>query len=750
MSGRWLLLHAAIGAGWWLAALPALAQSPEDVEIIDVRVGFEGTYKVGCWTQLEATLIGGVEPQTGLLQVTVTDSDGVPTEFISPPDRPVGVDPTSPTTTRLLVRCGQTGGRYRVRFINSAGKVKGEQEFFSGPEASDRVLRTGLPSVAKLVVALGPAVGLGELARSPNQAVDESAVNHIAQLSNVSQLPVEWFGYEGVETVILSTSEPEMYRALTADSEQVAALTRWVELGGHVVLFCASSAAELIGSDGPLADLAPGNMAEMATLRSSTALQTFAGSEELINRGRINLRVPKLTDVRGQILAYEGQQPTDLPLVVRTRRGLGRITFAALDPEKPPLSDWSGRVSFLRRVIDWPAPTVAQQVQQDNVLTGQGFEDLTAQLRSALDDKFVGVKTAPFALVALLVIGYIALIGPGDYFFVKRVLKRMELTWVTFPLCVVAVSTAAYFLAFAMKGDQLRVNQVEVVDVDVESGAIRGTVWTHFFSPRVNAYDLSLQPRFAGNSPSGNAQTLVAWLGLPGSGLGGMQSGAAPASRFDRGYSFSPRLDAMRGMPVQEWSTKTLTARWTGDVDQSLQATLQPDADELLTGEILNQTGIDLDDCLLMYGRWAYRLNKLENGETAVIDRSQQPRTVKTQLTSGRAGDQATADTADDGTVQFDIYGSDVSRLVKLMMFYRAAGGRTYAPTWNRYQHFVDMSPLLSGRQAVLLARVDRNVRSQWIDGETPLKSEYDRNWTFYRFVIPIKEVREVTVPAQP
>ena len=47
-------------------------------------------------------------------------------------------------------------------------------------------------------------------------------------------------------------------------------------------------------------------------------------------------------------------------------------------------------------------------------------------LLAKLDNEFVGVRTAPFLGIVGLVALYLLLIGPGDYFFVKNVLRRVE------------------------------------------------------------------------------------------------------------------------------------------------------------------------------------------------------------------------------------------------------------------------------------------------------------------------------------
>ncbi len=132
-----------------------------------------------------------------------------------------------------------------------------------------------------------------------------------------------------------------------------------------------------------------------------------------------------------------------------------------------------------------------------------------------------------FWVVVAVFLGYLALIGPVDYFLLRKVLRRMELTWVTFPPVMLAVCIAAYFTAHGLKGETLRVNQVDLVDVDCQSGRLRGTSWATLFSPRAETYDVAFQPRTARLRPepgaaASHADELVSWFGLPGNGLGGM------------------------------------------------------------------------------------------------------------------------------------------------------------------------------------------------------------------------------------
>ena len=116
---------------------------------------------------------------------------------------------------------------------------------------------------------------------------------------------------------------------------------------------------------------------------------------------------------------------------------------------------------------------------------------------------------------------------------------------------------------------------------------------------------------------------------------------------------------------------------------------------------------------------------------------------MKPRPTGATAGDEAAATAAGDGTVPFDPYGTDVARLSKLMMFYDAVGGPAYATALNRYQGFVDLSRLLAGDQAILLVRVADDAGSGWSRGDSPLASDKDRRWVYYRYVIPVERTTD-------
>ena len=48
--------------------------------------------------------------------------------------------------------------------------------------------------------------------------------------------------------------------------------------------------------------------------------------------------------------------------------------------------------------------------------------------------------------------------------------------------------------AYALKGNDLRINKVDVVDVDLHRREVHGTTWFALFSPRVQNYTVGVEP----------------------------------------------------------------------------------------------------------------------------------------------------------------------------------------------------------------------------------------------------------------
>jgi len=710
------------------AADPAAAVAPVTTaattgpQIVSVQAGFAGKFKLGSWAPFEIELRGGAEATRGTVEMVLLDGDAVPSRVTAPADGLLDLRAGETLRVPLVAKLGQLHGQIVVTFRGEMGPLatRSFETAVSGPFAGI------LPVGRELFVRCGrPTASAGD---SPRR--DPNGPN-IVDVARLAELPTNWLGYEGVDAVLLVTGDETQNEALLADSPQLQALALWVRMGGRLVLSVGRDAPRLLVADSALARLAPGKFEAMVRLPQTAPLEAYAdGSEPIDIAAARAWQSPKLVDVRGRIEAYFGSRARDLPLVIRTSHGFGEIVLLAADLDLPPLSDWSGRGQLLDKLLRRSRRPVTES--EDGTLgqvTTLGFSDLSGQLRGALD-QFEDVPLVPFWFVALLILAYILCIGPLDYYVVRRVLRRPEATWVTFTLTVVAFSVGAYVLAERLKGTELRMNQVDLVDFDAEGGLVRGTSWQTIYSPDSAMYDLSLTPppTTAGSQPPATA---LSWSGLPGSGFGGMRPAAGSLPLFTTAYDFSRQLDRMIGVPIAVWSTKAFVGRWWADAPGPIEADLSDHGK--LVGTVTSHLDAPLDDCLLIYENWAYPLRQFKPGDRVNVDAQIDPQTIETYLRRVRVqGDR-------DVAPPYDRASFDIPRIIEIMSCHELAGGESYTFLAGAYQPFVDLSGAVRNGRAVLIGRQAHGA-TELVNGKQSLAAAPGQRWTFYRFVFPVSE----------
>jgi hypothetical protein len=741
--GQWAVIAMALLGGWG-HGLATRADAPVAPEIQSVELGFAGKCKVGHWVPVWVTLRGATTDGRGRLELSTPDGDGVPVIYSARTGRDDGADRDGGLVS---VRAGQEKsllgyvrlGRERVevtaRFLVEGGGV-------SSRTVGPGELPALLPATTDLIVTLGPPIGADEAVKKRQRDRGERLAH--VHVEESKRLPSDWFGYESVGTLIAATSRPSALEQL--DDRQFAALDRWLQLGGRLVLCAGARGAELFGAESRLARFAPGSNAKAMLLHATGGLENYAGATERLDSvggqraRRFSVAATSLSGIRGltacsELDAAEGRLPT----IVRCPYGLGQVVFVAVDLDRAPFDQWSGRPSLVAKLLSDDTPgrrAEAGESGRASQVVHVGYDDLTGQLRGALD-QFVGVSRVEFSWIAGLIVLYVLLIGPADYWLLRK-FHRPHWTWVTFPVLVLLFCALAGVLSTSRSGHRLHVNQVDVVDIDQDLAVARGTTWVHLYSPTTAAFDLTCTPQLPPAGPSaGEPQLLLTWQGLPGQGLGGLSS-ASTVALFSEPYTTSvPQDDAgagrIRGLPVQVSGSKSLVARWSCAGPATLRSAprLAADRHGMVRGEVRNPLHVDLTDCLILYENWVYPLpGALAAGQTCSLD-GLSPRNLEWRLTRRRV-----VDTKDVGT-PWDKASLDVPRILEIMMFHKAAGAELYTGLTHAYQSYLDLSDHLRAGRAVLLGRGTAPAALLARDGR-PLSEYCDQHWAYYRVVLPV------------
>jgi hypothetical protein len=640
----------------------ALAQTRERVKVTTVRLGLPvgpvrsdtsrtGIYKPGQWAPVYVSLECTRDTEEPLVLVVETrDADDIFTEGsveIGPmakgdrlQDNEIGrLGYLKPgqfyATVRVRVKGADSGRTYGDSDERHTQSIEGPSFVILGVGASLNSIRFPNPQQRDEA----------DEARTPGVQDLRGGWVETSQILDVGLLPDQWFGYGAVDLMVLGTgANREFWEALAAPQHEKRrkAIAEWVRRGGRLVLSVGTNPDVLDAlkeiKDILPATVAPGGKRTVNRLGFTwQAPGTFTGRTGTIGFAdeRTDFAAAKLEprpDRPTRAVMTEGDSQT--PLAVQGPYGLGRVTVLAFDLDRAPFTDWrAGRAQFWENLVNqtgYVLPGAEKKLER----YGSRYDEYTGALQGSLDF-FEGVPVVSFGWVALFILIYIVLIGPVDYLFLKKVVKRLEWTWVTFPVIVITVSAGAYFAAYALKGKDLKINKVDVVDIDLVGRRVDGNTWFTLFSPRIQNYTIGIEP--AGTASAGPVKP--GWAaGDPAraarDSLLGWQSNVQP-NRYGGGggggllskrYRYQSMVDpddpnrdlyatGLEGVPIQVWTTKAFSAEWTAPIDPAkppIVAELSERAGEkLLVGTITNNLPVEeFSDAALFWRGRVYDLKK--------------------------------------------------------------------------------------------------------------------------------------------
>jgi len=693
------------------------------VKVRQVLVGFRsympeespGRFKTGMWTPIAVDLEAGPRGLSNTdLVVETPDSEDIETVY----QVPIGALGKEERRTILAyTKPGNSEGRFKLRIRRESRDVVSPLTVSQMPvDLAGRLYLTigaRLDKLQDALVALQQKrPDLGE-----NQDKRDTFPRYAGFEIDPARLPVLALGYDAVDLMILTTTDKNLVQALLRDAARLKAIAQWVRQGGRLVVSVSwenqAEVSQLLQ--------APPWQPRIITVPPAVqrvqdnALPNLKGATDWAHVGVpfplpgedpvpvALLRTGKQQRPEWEVLAEVGGQP----LITRMPYGRGSITLLAFDLDKGAFTTWSGRKDFLKGLIGNLEPRIPQRAANEQAgfvaIHGNSGQDLTTQLQIKLD-KF-DVPIIPFGWVALFIIVYILIVGPLDYFLLKKVFKRLEWTWITFPTVVLLVSAVSYFTAYAVKGRDLKVNKIDLVDFDLrtdldESLRTRkayayGRTWFTIMSPRIQSYTIGIEPRVAewlGKGIAPETAEVVSWLGRPeldGPAAMGRQRAQGWSNRS---YDYEPDGTGLTGVPIPVWTTKSFTALWASALPRlPIVADLKyfNKGNLKVAGTIQSFLPADLEDVWFFYRTHCFSLegNLLRSHDGKAAQPIElvlaQGRTVDIQRWPSASGTLGPRPFADKG---FD----DPTPLVKDLMFHERIDSG--ANQRNQVMHRLDLS----------------------------------------------------------
>lgn len=734
------------------------------VSIESVTVGVGQVTRPGTWTQLQVEFGANAgyvdEPIDCHVEVVAVDSAGNPATF---PSAEITLHPAQQQLVSLYFLPGRLDGTVTINVVETGGNIIASKRLISAEAHTDTadfaIVRHSVP-----IWAVVGTIGNSEKGKSNQQTLQKAWADrgvYVAQLDSAEELPDQWRGLSSVSTVILSGK-------FDLPAEQSAALRQWVLNGGHAIVIAGTRIDELKSS--PIADWVLQDREVTSTsLFDLSGLEAYAKSSFRIPiAGRIKGSTISVQDGIDVVKGIEG------PLLTRSAHGFGRVTILGVDVDRPPLFRWRALDGFMAAVADLPVEEkVDEQIGQR--ISHSGITELATQFQVGLES-IPGVEDRSTLTVLGLVLLFLLIIGPLDYFLVHRLLKKPGLTWLTFPSIVVAAGLIASAVAGGSNGTEIRSRMCAITDMDMGSGFARQSVWSSIYSPKHRRYQVQINhdPQvLSGDSPPASSEGEASaspmssagrlkWVASPESNYGGMYRSSG-LSLGSAGYTFFEGATGIENLPIPAASDRILTSSATFTVSRDL---FDLNLKQSSTGHLSRESTFThhlpaaIDDWLLVYGNRVYfhdhrggdllGSSAIEPGTVwAATGKSTGGRELRSFLTGSTF--QETSEKRQGGSefefsqVDWNRRETDLQTIIRMVTFYQLAGGHDYTGLDHEALSELELSNSIPLDRAILIGQLKESGASIQIDGQTLPPDQQD---SFIRVQLPVEEsLVKLTLP---
>jgi hypothetical protein len=742
------LLPGLLAAAFHVLAVTARAEPVSDngVSIEAIEAGLGGYFKIGQRAPLWVTIRSNEDRQLCVV-VDVPDADD---NLTSLPGIPVDVKAGVPARCEVCFRTGRMNGDLQVRIEDLHRRMLASRKLRTGSDASSK-LRPALRLDRPLWLALGnvdlstdfPA---GDSA-DKGTASDRSQEPRVVRLESLQQLPGDWRSLQSVDLLLLPTGRHGGAAPLDQISpESDALLRKWVRGGGHLLISVGSEAAAFEQSR--LAEwVRPIVVEGHMPVRQLSSLEAFAGQNAPLKfSGTVNCARLGRLPAANVVIRQTGSA---LPLAASVPFGFGQVTVIGVDIDSPPFLKWTALKTVLEKLASNKAHSARGIVRrQSQQLTHVGVTDLATQLQQTHED-FPAVQRPSYWWVMGLIFIYVAVIGPLDFVIVRRLFRRPELTWFTFPMLAGLAFAAAVWEGGRLNERDLLINQFDLVDIDSAGSFLRAQTWVSLYSPEHRRFSVAVAPELGGAlgrqlPERAPAQVQMGWVAPPENSVGGLyRSGAA--SFGGKEYRFAPAGVQVADLPVAQWSTKSLAAEWTEEsVPAVVDCHLEAFGPGQLKGTIAHHLAVPLEDCLLVVGSWAYIPTNADatlhphvawqpNGSAArqrdlkaLITGEQQTRRQK----EGHFDSEITTTTE-----IYDPLNRNRRQQVRMLSFHEIAGGSEYTGLADAALRDLELSEIMQLGRGVLIGRMASPAAQVFVDGEASRPASRE---TWVRLVFPV------------
>lgn len=720
------------------ACLMLAPVSGSAAEFTSVEVGYQRQALVGSWMPVRVSAEGLTSGQSVSLTMTSPDPRGNSVIRICSTGE---VDSSGRVMLTGLGRSGRPDGTLLIQLTAENQTTPVCSTLIRCTE--ERLQESSLPIQrflqmyrhdVRFLLTIGLPAGIDTLLSQAEIISPDSPLVVGVSIDSAEQLPRTPQAYDMFASILFTGT-------VEVDEQQFAALKTWIHAGGKLIISCTDDPADWLAT--PLGEWINARFDISAEPRQVTD----------IDLGALQQIVPRATRIstnrrRVNMIQFRSSQPLQLaqsgngPLVGRIGCGSGMVTLVALDLSRRPLSRWNSLADFYAVLLFGAPLSKAAGRSTSSRISSSGVSDLATQLMATVDPVPESGRWTTWSVMALA-FAWLLLIGPIDYLLVVILLRRPHLTWITFPVWVVAGFACLYSVK---SGDATVVlNSVHLLDVaqDGDDHSIQALSLLSLSAPQTTRADLQAIPDAAFVSSHPNLS--LTWAGRPEDVYGGMYRTTGIGGSTEPYVCSADTPDSLMSVPLLVDGSLECEARWSAEsVEPLLESSLNVSGFGILDGAFQHHLPSPIHDWLIVYGNRLYRARddsrkSLPAGQPWTF----QPGAAEiSDLKSWLVGERELREppmrrpTGQSASVlPYSSRGRDVLDIVTIMSLYGTAGGQNYTGLSHHALQRVEVSDSIRLNYAVVIGWMEQPVTKLNMNGTSLSDSA---SMTVVRLLLPV------------
>ena len=558
----------------------ALAGSRCGAVTMRLTAGFDGVIKSTRWTPVAVQLANPSDDNIEGLMV-VDEPEGITTP-VPICTAQVNLPAHSTKLYHAYIRLPGYGGKIRVALRRGYGTLATKEVKVNAASEDDRLIVSIGDRASRLSFLQGENIQAFTKHSNSGTPAGSSQATISAGSLDPTELPDRPAAYEGADVMVISSLSPE-----STDPNALKAICSWVASGGTLIV---STGPDYKAFANPFyEEILPVSIVGAANVPGIQAISAICGSE-VSPTGPAAIAKSTVKSGIGQVVVSQ----SGVPLIVERQYGAGKVVFLAFDIKASPFKDWNGQIKFWKRWIEQSSfdPIVPTESGfGGNAFSGPYQSGYTPDESSSFKNvvgQSASVKTPSIITVGFFLLAYLVILVPLNYT-VLRAKRRLELAWLTTPAIVIVFTLGAYVIGYTMKGGSLKICEATVVEGSSNARFARMVTDASVFSPARRSYEISVA------DPTAISQMI-------------------PSSSEDEPpVTYLADTSVMDSVPMAMWSSKVFEAVGGTDLGGVVKSNLAVDGSKL-TGKIVNNTGIEFKDCMVLWGSSHMYVDRLPKG----------------------------------------------------------------------------------------------------------------------------------------